>query len=106
LVRGFCSEPTLFIPTAFTPDGDGLNEVLRIEGRNLVELDFRLFNRWGDLVWQANSIGDYWHAQSPSKEHYVQDELYIWKAKYRHLTDLSGSLSTWFEADGSVRVLR
>ena len=105
-VQGFCSEPTLFIPTAFTPDGDGLNEVLRIEGRNLVELNFELYNRWGNLVWQANSIGDYWHAQSPSLTHYVQDELYIWKAKYRHYTDPSGSLSTWFEAEGAVRVLR
>ncbi len=105
-VNGFCSEPTLFIPSAFTPDGDGLNEVLRIEGRNLVELDFQLFNRWGNLVWQADAIGDYWHAQSPSLTHYVQDELYIWKAKYRHFTDPSGSLSTWFEAEGAVRVLR
>lgn len=106
VVKSFCSQPSLFIPTAFTPDGDGLNEVLRIEGRNLVELDFRLFNRWGNLVWQASSIGDYWHAQSPSMGYYAQDELYIWKAKYRHLTDLNGSLSTWFEANGSVRVLR
>jgi hypothetical protein len=106
LVQGFCSVPTLFIPTAFSPDGDGLNEVLRIEGRNLVQLDFKLFNRWGNLVWQADSIGDYWHAQSLSLTHYVQDELYIWKAKYRHYTDPSGSLSTWFEAEGAVRVLR
>ena len=70
----FCSEPLLFIPTAFTPDGDGLNEVLRVEGRNLVQLDFKLYNRWGSLVWEADSIGDYWHGQSPNRTHYVQDE--------------------------------
>ena len=58
LVQGFCSEPALFVPTAFTPDGDGLNETLRIEGKNLIELDFRLYNRWGVLVWQADTIGD------------------------------------------------
>lgn len=105
-VVDFCSEPLLFIPTAFTPDGDGLNEVLRIEGRNLVQLDFKLYNRWGDLVWEADSLGDYWHGQGPGKTHYVQDELYLWKAKYRHYTDPSGQLSPWFQATGSVRIIR
>lgn len=105
-VIDFCSEPLLFIPTAFTPDGDGLNEVLRVEGRNLVQLDFKLYNRWGNLVWEADSIGDYWHGQSPNRTHYVQDELYLWKAKYRHYTDPSGQLSPWYQATGSVRIIR
>jgi gliding motility-associated-like protein len=105
-VIDFCSEPLLFIPTAFTPDGDGLNEVLRVEGRNLVQLDFKLYNRWGNLVWEADTIGDYWHGQSPNKTHYVQDEMYLWKAKYRHYTDPSGQLSPWFQATGSVRIIR
>ena len=106
LVQGFCSEPALFVPSAFTPDGDGLNETLRIEGKNLVELDFRLYNRWGMLVWQADSIGDYWHGQAPDRTHYVQDELYVWKAKYRHYLDDRGQLSPYSEASGSVRILR
>jgi gliding motility-associated-like protein len=105
-VVDFCSEPLLFVPSAFTPDGDGLNEVLRIEGRNLVQLDFQLFNRWGNLVWQADSIGDYWHGQGPNRTHYVQDELYLWKAKYRHYTDPDGQLSPWYQASGSVRIIR
>jgi gliding motility-associated-like protein len=106
LVQAFCSEPALFVPSAFTPDGDGLNETLRIEGKNLIELDFRLYNRWGSLVWQADTIGDYWHGQAPDRTHYVQDDLYIWKAKYRHYLDANGQLSPYSEASGSVRILR
>lgn len=106
MVQGFCSEPALFVPSAFTPDGDGLNETLRIEGKNLIELDFRLYNRWGSLVWQADAIGDYWHGQAPGRTHYVQDDLYIWKAKYRHYLDVNGQLSPYTEASGSVRILR
>ena len=94
------------MPSAFTPDGDGLNEALRIEGKNLIELDFRLYNRWGELVWQADSIGDYWHGQAPKQTHYVQDDLYIWQAKYRHYLDANGQLSPYAEASGSVRILR
>ncbi|MAI23175.1 MAG: hypothetical protein CL828_03875 [Crocinitomicaceae bacterium] len=105
-VIDFCSEPLLFIPSAFTPDGDGLNEVLRIEGRNLEQLEFELYNRWGGLIWEANSIGDYWHGQGPERTHYAQDELYLWKAKYRHYTDPMGQLSPWYQASGSVRIIR
>ena len=105
-VIDFCSEPLLFIPTAFTPDGDGLNEVLRVEGRNLVQLDFKVYNRWGSLVWEADSIGDYWHGQAPDRTHYVQDDMYIWKAKYRHYTEPAGQLSPWYQATGSVRIIR
>ena len=105
-VVDFCSEPFLFVPSAFTPDGDGLNEVLRIEGRNVIQLDFKLYSRWGNLVWEADSIGDYWHGQGPERTHYVQDELYIWQAKYRHFTDPEGQLSPWLQSKGSVRIIR
>lgn len=75
-------------------------------GRNLVQLEFQLFNRWGNLVWEADSIGDYWHGQGPDRTHYVPDELYVWKAKYRHYTDPNGQLSPWYQASGSVRIIR
>ena len=106
VVTNFCSLPLLFIPNAFTPDGDGLNEVLRIEGQNLVQLEFTIYNRWGNVVWTADSLGDYWHGQGPNMTHYVPDEMYLWKARYRHYTDTNGSLSTWYEDSGSIQVLR
>lgn len=105
-VVDFCAEPLLFVPSAFTPDGDGLNEVLRIEGRNLVQLDFKLYNRWGELVWQAEELGAYWHAQGPAKTHYVEDEMYHWRARYRYYLDPEGQLSPWQQAAGSVLILR
>jgi len=58
------------------------------------------------LVCQADTIGDYWHGQAPDRTHYVQDDLYVWKAKYRHYLDASGQLSPYTEASGSVRILR
>ena len=46
---------TIMIPSAFTPNGDGLNDIFRIvhpQNRQLVE--FSVFNRWGQLVYQNN----------------------------------------------------
>ncbi len=50
------------VPTAFTPDGDGLNDVFLVydltdlEGIGIKEMDFRIFNRWGEIVYLAETI--------------------------------------------------
>lgn len=45
-----------FIPTAFTPNGDGLNDLFRIRGIKYQRIvDFRIFNRWGQLVYNYHT---------------------------------------------------
>jgi gliding motility-associated-like protein len=48
------AESTLYIPNVFTPNGDGINDEFRIAGYNLSEFDMKLFNRWGQLLFQTN----------------------------------------------------
>lgn len=105
-VTDFCATPLLFVPSAFTPDGDGTNEVLRLEGRNVVDLEFVLMDRWGSEVWRADAVGDYWHGQGPGGTHYTADGPYYWRARYRYLTDPFGGKSPWQEKSGTVVVLR
>ena len=105
-VTDFCATPLLFVPSAFTPDGDGTNEVLRLEGRNVVDLEFVLMDRWGAEVWRADAVGDYWHGQGPGRTHYTADGPYSWRARYRYLTDPYGGKSPWQEKSGTVVVLR
>ena len=40
------------MPNAFTPDGDGLNDKLMIRGAGITVKSFRIFNRWGILVFE------------------------------------------------------
>ncbi|RYZ19163.1 MAG: T9SS type B sorting domain-containing protein, partial [Sphingobacteriales bacterium] len=48
------------VPTAFTPNSNNVNDQLRPLG-NLRKLDyFRVYNRWGVLVFQTNKIGEGW----------------------------------------------
>jgi len=44
------------VPTAFTPNGDGRNDVLYVRGNGLALLEFKIFNRYGKLVYET---GDY-----------------------------------------------
>jgi gliding motility-associated-like protein len=51
-VRIFVVKPTIFVPTAFTPNNDGLNDVVRPICVGIKEIKFfSVYNRWGQLVF-------------------------------------------------------
>jgi gliding motility-associated-like protein len=52
---------SLDVPTAFTPNGDGVNDVIYVDGWGLKKLIyFRIFNRWGQLVFETNDLTQGW----------------------------------------------
>lgn len=59
-IREFiCGPPDIFVPNAFTPNGDGNNDILYVRGNNLTDIEFKVYHRWGELVFETNnqSIG-------------------------------------------------
>lgn len=50
-----CGEPEIFVPNAFTPNDDAENDVLFVRGRNIGELYFALYNRWGERVFETRN---------------------------------------------------
>jgi gliding motility-associated-like protein len=56
-IKTFCQGTQVFIPNAFTPNGDGFNDVLmvRASGIALVKI-FRVFNRWGEVVFEKGNF--------------------------------------------------
>jgi gliding motility-associated-like protein len=55
-INSFCKSAQVFIPNAFTPDGDGLNDVLMVRGKGISVKLFRIFNRWGELVFEKQNF--------------------------------------------------
>jgi gliding motility-associated-like protein len=54
----FCEFAQVFVATAFSPDADGINDKLVIRGKGISRVNyFRVFNRWGQLVFERNNIG-------------------------------------------------
>lgn len=44
-----------YIPTAFSPNGDGNNDVFTVYGNGIASLDLKVFNRWGELIFDSGS---------------------------------------------------
>ncbi|MEE2700062.1 MAG: choice-of-anchor L domain-containing protein [Bacteroidota bacterium] len=50
----------LFVPTAFTPNGDSHNDVFVIKGDFINSFQMDVVNRWGEVIFSTNSIDKYW----------------------------------------------
>jgi len=72
------------IPNAFTPNGDGLNDKFRILGtpiENITEYNFRIFNRWGQIIFETNNIEDAW--DGTTKGQICPAGVYVWEIFYK-----------------------
>lgn len=50
----------LQVATTFTPNGDGINDHIFIVNQDLIQFNFKIFNRWGELVFETSTYGDGW----------------------------------------------
>jgi gliding motility-associated-like protein len=68
VVRVFKTKPEIFIPSAFTPNGDGNNDVFRPIAAGIKNIEyFRVFNRWGQLVFSTTINGQGWDGRINGK---------------------------------------
>jgi len=77
---------TLYVPNAFTPDGDGLNDVFMPVGIGIDNegYHFMIFNRWGELVFESFDINKGWDGKTFSGEK-AYDGVYTWLLIYNEI---------------------
>jgi gliding motility-associated-like protein len=69
-----------FVPNTFTPDGDDFNNVFKpviSTGFSVDKYQFLIFNRWGELIFETQDIGEGWDGTYKGKM--CQDGTYTWK---------------------------
>lgn len=71
------SESSLKVPNAFSPNGDGINDVFRVTYKSLVKFNAYVFNRWGKRIyeWNLSNIDDGWDGSHNGKQ--VKDGVYF-----------------------------
>ncbi len=71
----------LAVPTAFTPNNDGKNDLLfPLNAIKAENLDFKVFNRWGQLVFQTRDWKIGWNGKVNGKEQ--GSGVYVWVLQY------------------------
>ena len=83
----------IYIPNAFSPNGDGLNDEFKVTGNSEIIYSFRLhiYNRWGNLVFESNDISTGWdgkHKGNPGTQ-----GAYVYKIEYSLSTSSNNAAS-------------
>ncbi|HEY0059623.1 MAG TPA: PKD domain-containing protein [Flavisolibacter sp.] len=98
-VKVFNATPQVFVPTGFSPNGDGKNDVIRPIAVGIKQLEyFRIFNRWGEMVFQTSTNGAGWDGRIKGKEQGTN--VFVWIVKGVDYTGKS------FFAKGTVTLIR
>ncbi|MBK8369670.1 MAG: gliding motility-associated C-terminal domain-containing protein [Bacteroidetes bacterium] len=69
-------EPTLYVPNAFTPNGDSINDIFWIGATNIKEFHIIIFDRWGLKLFESSDLLDSWTGKVNGKE--VPDGCYFY----------------------------
>lgn len=56
----FCDDAYVFFPTGFSPNGDGENDILRLESRFAEQVYWAVYNRWGQKVFETDQLDGAW----------------------------------------------
>lgn len=73
----------VFVPNAFSPNGDGNNDVLEVFGAGLAKANLKIFNRWGELIFDSANQWRGWDGtyksqiQQPGVYTYVVEAVYL-----------------------------
>ncbi len=81
---------TPYIPNAFSPNNDGVNDVFRVfSGCPIENFNLQLFDRWGNQVFQSTDIATGWDGTFRGQN--VDTNIYVWRISY-DTTDTSGQV--------------
>ncbi len=94
------SSAYFYIPSAFTPNGDGLNDVFRIEGRGFSEYELTIFNRWGNVIFHTTNPEDAWVGNAGEEDFFAQNQ------DYNYVLRVKGFDTNTIQRTGTVKVIR
>jgi gliding motility-associated-like protein len=88
-------EFTFYVPNAFTPDGDGINDFFHAYGMGIKCYHFEIYERWGRLIWESDDLNDTWNGQVVRNgpvpfertDEPAQMDVYVWRAELCDLRD-------------------
>jgi gliding motility-associated-like protein len=69
-----------WVPNAFTPNGDGLNDIFKPVIQGVEKYRFYIFNRWGELIYESDDTEAGWNGTYKGNK--CQIDVYVWKVDF------------------------
>jgi gliding motility-associated-like protein len=70
---------SLYSPTAFSPDGDGINDLFKVYGQGMSDFKIEIFNRWGQMIYKSFQLSEGWDGTFKGKN--LPTGSYVYKIK-------------------------
>ncbi|MCX6350933.1 MAG: gliding motility-associated C-terminal domain-containing protein [Bacteroidetes bacterium] len=100
-IRFLYCPPKLIMPSAFTPDGDGLNDYLHPYGYNIIEFQIKIYNRWGEMIFESNDINRTWDGSFENLRCPIG--VYHWQATF---SGLENNKPVTYLTNGTISIIR
>ncbi|WP_121355615.1 gliding motility-associated C-terminal domain-containing protein [Flavisolibacter nicotianae] len=90
-----CDESTLHMPNAFTPNGDGRNDVFRIPATRQFQLrEFSVFDRWGKNLFSTRNLGAGWNGTAGGRQSPPGTYVYLVRGRFHNKpVEVKGTVS-------------
>ena len=76
----------VFVPNLFSPNNDGVNDVLQLYGYSIDEIDFRIYDRWGELIYQNNDPNfSSWHWDGTFKGVELNSAVFVYTVEVTYM---------------------
>jgi gliding motility-associated-like protein len=73
----------MYVPTAFTPNNDGRNDVFQVEARGEINIfSLKIFDRWGELVFSTTDINEPWVGNMMNGDYYLTTAVFSFVLEY------------------------
>lgn len=76
-----CPSTLVFVPEAFTPNGDGVNDFLTWKGEIDLDINMKVFDRWGEIIFKSTASVPYWDGTYKGQP--CPSAIYTWRLDYR-----------------------
>jgi gliding motility-associated-like protein len=92
---------TIYVPTAFSPNDDGTNDVFYAKGEGVKDFKMFIYDRWGELIFYSEDIFKGWDGSFRAKgDEILQEDVYVWKVEVKSYRGESKALQ------GTVSLLK
>jgi gliding motility-associated-like protein len=93
-----CFTDKIYVPNIFSPNGDGNNDILFVRSEYIESLNFKVYNRWGEMVFEGKEINEGWNGEYKGKR--CDPSVFVW---YLEAVMTNGSV---VKLSGNVTLVR